>query len=50
MTKIKLRKRKRKGDKNWILQKTPSWYEKNQYIVDDSHAIERMMEIDNAKK
>lgn len=38
---------KRKGDKNWLLQKSPSWLPDNKHIVDDSASIERMKEMNN---
>lgn len=39
---------KRKGDKHWCLQKSPSWLPDNQYIINDERAEQRKKEIDNA--
>ena len=35
---------KRKGDKVWVLQESPSWNKDDEYIVDDKNAIRRMAE------
>lgn len=37
---------KRKGDKHWVLQKSPSWDPQNKYVIDDDFAETRKEHID----